>query len=349
VAHVLVVDDEKSIRLTLSEILRREGFDVQSAENADESLKRLSEGHFDVIVTDIVLPRITGVELLKAIRNTAPDVQVIMMTGEPTIDTAAESLRAGACDYLMKPVPKEAILRSVRHAAEIKSLNDERRRLADENQKYQLNLERMVAERTAELNKTNQKLQETIEHTIQVIALTVESRDPYTAGHQQHVAQIARAIAEKMGLAEGQIKGLYMAGMIHDLGKIRVPSEILSKPGNLTGPEFALIRLHPQTGYDILKNIDFPWPIADIVFQHHERLDGSGYPQGLKGHEILLEAKILAVADVVEAMASHRPYRPAYGLEAALKEITRQQKILYDPDVVRACLEVSADQKFDLD
>ena len=173
---------------------------------------------------------------------------------------------------------------------------------------------------------------------IRVLGQTVEVRDPYTAGHQRRVSKLASAIAEKVGLSQDMIRGVRMAGEIHDLGKISLPAEILSKPTKLTSLEFGMIKLHPQTGYDILKGIEFSWPIAEEVYQHHERMDGSGYPRGLKGNEILLEARILAVADVVEAMNSHRPYRPALGLEKALAEIEMNRGVLYDPSAVDVCL-----------
>jgi len=181
---------------------------------------------------------------------------------------------------------------------------------------------------------------------IQAMSLAIETRDPYTSGHQQRVADLARSIAQEMGLPEDQVDGLRMAGIIHDLGKIAVPAEILSKPTKLGNIELALIKIHPQTGYDILKDIDFPWPVAEIALQHHERMDGSGYPQGLKGKDILLEARILAVADVVEAMASHRPYRPALGMDAALDEIAKNRDTLYDPEVVDACLRLFREKGF---
>jgi len=189
-------------------------------------------------------------------------------------------------------------------------------------------------------------LHESLEQSIQTIAATVESRDPYTAGHQQRVGELATAIARTMGLPEDQIKGIHLAAIIHDLGKIHVPAEILSKPGKLTDIEYLLIKQHAQDGYDILKDVTFPWPIADMILQHHERMDGSGYPQGLKGEQILLESRILAVADVVEAMSSHRPYRPSLGIEPALDEIRRGRGSVYDPAVVDACLRVFAESEF---
>jgi len=181
---------------------------------------------------------------------------------------------------------------------------------------------------------------------IQVLSATTEKRDPYTAGHQKRVADLAEAIGLRMGLSPERIEGLRLAGTIHDIGKVAVPAEILSKPSRLTETEYKLIQIHPQVGYDIVKDVDFSWPIAEMILQHHERLDGSGYPKGLKGGEILLEASILAVSDVIEAMASFRPYRAALGIEPALEEIERYSGIRYDPDVAAACLALFKEKKF---
>ncbi|UCE84390.1 MAG: HD domain-containing protein [Deltaproteobacteria bacterium] len=198
----------------------------------------------------------------------------------------------------------------------------------------------------AEVQTTLAKLRRAMGGVIQAMALTVERRDPYTAGHQRRVADLARGVAAEMRLPTHQIDGIRMAGLIHDLGKICVPAEILSKPGRLTEIEHTLIKDHPQVGFEILKEIEFPWPVAQIVLQHHERIDGSGYPSGLTANDIILEAKTLAVADVVEAMASHRPYRPTLGREMALKEISKNRGVLYDPDVVDACLRLLKEKGF---
>jgi HD-GYP domain-containing protein (c-di-GMP phosphodiesterase class II) len=189
-------------------------------------------------------------------------------------------------------------------------------------------------------------LQKSLEQSIRAIADTVDARDPYTAGHQRRVGELAVAIAREMGLPEEKIHGIHLAAAVHDLGKIHIPAEILVKPGKLSDIEFMLIKTHPQAGYDILKDVEFPWPIADIVRQHHERLDGSGYPQGLKGGQILLESRIMAVADVVETMASHRPYRASLGIRLALEEITRGRDSAYDPAVVDACLKLFGEARF---
>ena len=176
--------------------------------------------------------------------------------------------------------------------------------------------------------------------------MTVEVRDPYTSGHQTKVSRLARAIAQDMALSSDTVDNIRIAGSIHDIGKIAVPSEILSKPSKLTAIEFSLIKTHPQTGYDILKEAELPYPIAEIVLQHHERLDGSGYSHGLKDGQIILEARIVAVADVLEAMSSHRPYRPALGIEAALDEIEKHKGILYDKKVVEVCSQLFKEKEF---
>jgi len=197
-----------------------------------------------------------------------------------------------------------------------------------------------------QLEQSLRKLEKTLDGTIQAITLTVESRDRFTAGHQKRVAQLACAIAQEMGLTSEQIKMIRIAGLLHDIGKISVPQEILSKPGKLSDVEFQLIKVHSQTGYEILKTVEFPWPIADIVIQHHERMNGSGYPSGIREDKLLMEARILGVADVVEAMSSHRPYRVAPGVDKALEEISRNSGILYDPNVAYACLRVFTEKGF---
>lgn len=184
--------------------------------------------------------------------------------------------------------------------------------------------------------------------TVQTVSAVVEARDPYTAGHQRRVSDLARAIAREMGLPDDQIEGIRVAGIIHDIGKISVPSEILSKPSKLSLIEFQLIQVHPEAGFEILRDVEFPWPVAKAVLQHHERMDGSGYPRGLKGEEIIIEARVLAVADVVESMASHRPYRPTLGIEAALDEIEKNKGISYDKNAVDACLKLFREKGYQL-
>jgi len=649
--RVLIVDDEESIRITLAEFIKEDGYMIETAEDAAEALSLMDKYAFDVIVTDVVLPRMDGVALLKMIRERSPDTQVIMLTGDPTVETAAEAVRTGAFDYLTKPVSKKSIRKVVANASQVKALTDEKHKLEEANRWYQNHLEELVEKRTTALResegryrttfestgtamvlieedmtismvneqaaklsgyskddlegkvswmnfvvkedlermktyhdarraeggsapesyefrlvtregktrnilltidlipgtkrsiaslsditerkqaeekvkrlldhqriinhlslslgettdlgeiyrliyeqlreligtdafvvsfynpskqlieaayavsdgiehdvekfpaipfseevpggqcqvirtgkpvydrdyrKTRKKghieytvsdngmiaegpplkkedvirsviyvpmqikgatigvlqvqshslnaytvedgdllcglanvaavaienarlhkgLRKTLEDTIRVVGLTTEMRDPYTAKHQQQVTDLACAIAREMSIPEGQIEGIHAAGLMHDIGKISIPAEILTKPAKLTDLEFGLLKAHPQVAYDILKRIEFPWPVADIILQHHERRDGSGYPNGLKGDEIMLESRILAVADVVEAMSSHRPYRPARGIDKALEEIKENAGKLYDPKIVDACLKLFANGIF---
>jgi PAS domain S-box-containing protein/putative nucleotidyltransferase with HDIG domain len=194
--------------------------------------------------------------------------------------------------------------------------------------------------------QSTERLLTAMEHAIQAMTIVVEMRDPHTAGHQQQVTQLACAIANEIGLSKEQISGLRLAALIHDIGKVRVPAEILMNPDGLSEPEFMMIKAHPRLGYEILRTIDFPWPVAQIVLQHHERMNGSGYPSGLSGEDIVMEARILGVADVVHAMASHRPYRAALGINKALAEISQNKGVLYDSRVADACLTLFRDKKF---
>jgi len=212
---------------------------------------------------------------------------------------------------------------------------------------------RGIGRDVTERKRAETKLQQTLESlnkavgtTIQVLVSALESRDPYTAGHQFRVADLARTIAMEMGLPQDKIDGIRMAGSIHDIGKLSIPAEILSKPTKLTDLEFSLIKEHPQSGYEMLKDVESPWPLAQIVYQHHERMNGSGYPRKLKEEEIIMEARIMAVADVVESMSSHRPYRPALGVEAALEEIEKNKGILYDNTVTDACLKLFREKNY---
>ena len=329
---ILIVDDEVSVQRTLKRIMKRIQQECSLASSAEEARRIMKEETFDLILCDNRLPGESGMDLIGHVISEYPETAVIMVSGMDDPEVAEKALEIGAYGYMIKPFKPSEVIINVSSALR-------RQRLEIESRTHRENLEQMVASRTVQL-------QETLDGVIQVISLTVESRDPYTAGHQRRVAELARAIAEEMGYSEDQVKGTHMAGMIHDLGKISVPSEILSKPSRLSKIEFELIKTHPQVGYDILKGIEFPWSVAEISYQHHERMDGSGYPRGLKGEEILLEARIMAVADVVEAMASHRPYRPALGIDVALDEISKNKGVLYEPEMVDACEALFSEKKF---
>ncbi len=197
-----------------------------------------------------------------------------------------------------------------------------------------------------ELKQTYKKLQKFIEGTANIITKVVETRDPYSTGHQQKVSKLATVIAREMKLSQDKIEGIKIASLVHDIGKVNLPTEIISKPGKLIEVEFNLIKNYPKVGYDILKKVDFPWSIAEIVLQHQEKIDGSGYPRGLKGDEICIEAKILGVANVVEAMSSYKSYRPALNIDEALAEIAENKNILFDPEVVDTCIKLFKEKDF---
>ena len=311
---ILVVDDEESLRRLVTRIIEPIGYTCFQAGCGKDALTILEKEPVDVVVTDIAMPGMDGIELTEIIKSRY-DADVIMMTGYFKDLKYGDAIAKGASDFLQKPF---------------------------EHGEFVIRLKRVLRERqmTKALNKNLEKMEVILDGVINALSYTVEARDPYTAGHQKRVTAIAVAIAKELQLSPDQVRAIEMAGMIHDLGKIAIPAEILSKPGRISETEFNLLKIHPQVGYDILKDIRFSMPIAEIVFQHHERLNGQGYPRGLQGSEILQEARIIAVADVVEAMSSHRPYRPALGLDKALEEIQKNKGILYDPDVVDICCRI---------
>jgi len=287
------------------------------------------------------MPGMDGLAMLSVIHEERPDIPVIIISGAGSIDDAIKSLRLGAWDYLTKPIIDLAVLE---HTV-VRCL--ERAALIEQRREYQENLKVEVKRRTAELELQGQHLMSALVDTVAVVATMGEKRDPYTAGHERRVAGLARAIAREMGLSEHATQGLYLAASIHDLGKICIPSEILAKPGKLTDIEFSLLKTHAQVGYDILKDVKFPWPVAQLVHQHHERIDGSGYPLGISGDDLPPESRILQVADVTEAMASHRPYRPALGVDRALDQLRQGKGSRYDPDVVDTCIALFRDGAFE--
>jgi len=315
-AHILIVEDEGIVARDMQNILKDLGYTVCAiAFSGEEAIKKTEEMYPDLVLMDILLKgEMDGIEAAEQIRNRF-NIPIIYLTAYADESTLQRAKITEPFSYILKPFEE----RELHVAIEIAL--------------YKHKMEE-------ELKRNFEKLQRAMEETIHALALTAERRDPYTASHQQRVTRLACAIAKEMRLSEDKIKGIQMAAVIHDIGKINIPAEILSKPGQLTKIELDMVKTHPQVGYDILKTIEFPWPIAQIVLQHHERMDGSGYPQGLSDDDILLEAKILGVADVVEAMSSHRPYRPAHGIDKALKEISQKKGVLYDPEVVDACLKV---------
>lgn len=316
---ILVVDDEDLIRDMVLQSVKQAGYTCISAADGIEALDIMEKEMVDVVITDINMPGMNGIELTQIIREKY-NSDIIIMTGFVKDFSYENVIVQGASDFIQKPVTLDELELRLQRVLRERIILAERNKAEEENR------------------QALQKLRKTIIGTIYAMAMTVEIRDPYTAGHQRRVANLSRAIGKELCLSPVQIEGLGMAGVIHDIGKISIPSEILSKPSNLNHLEYEIMKTHPEVGYDILKSIEFPWPLAEITAQHHERLDGTGYPFGLKENEIIFEAKILSVADVVEAMASHRPYRPSKGISYALDEISKQRGIAYDPQVVDVCL-----------
>lgn len=323
-ARVLIVDDEPAILELSSIFLSRAGHSPRAAADVDQAVAALHVEVPDVLITDLVMPGGGGLELLRQARIVAPHAKVILMTGQPSVESAAEAVRAGAFDYLPKPVGRAELVGAVQRAADFKALEDENRR-------WREGLAGLVAERTARLTTL-------LDQLVLTLTRAMESRDPYTAGHQRRVAEIAVLTGRRLGFDAHREGAVRMAALLHDLGKLQVPAEILARPTRLTSVEMSLVHEHVQASHDILAPVDFDDPIAAMVLQHHERVDGSGYPHGLKGTGILLEARVLAVADSLEAMVSHRPYRTARPIDVALNELRSTRGQYYDADCVDACV-----------
>jgi putative nucleotidyltransferase with HDIG domain len=340
--RILIVDDEKSIRLTLSEFLKHEGFEAATAGDAVIACSMIAEAEYDVVVTDIVMPRISGMDLLTTLRKSSKTLQVIIMTGEPSVDTAIRAVQQGATDYLTKPINKDILLKTVRNAVSVKKLTDDKALLEKENLYYQKQLEELVGQRT-------KSLQNVMQGIIYLLTSVVEARDPYTAGHQLRVGNLSAAIADKMNMGLETVDLVRTIGYIHDIGKISVPAEILSKPGRLSPLEMEMIKIHAYKGFEMISKTSLPGKIGQAIHQHHERADGSGYPLGVRDDDIIDEAKILIVADVVEAMVSHRPYRPALGLDKALDEIAQKSGTLYNERIVTACVSLFRDDMYSIE
>ncbi|MCR3922735.1 MAG: HD domain-containing protein, partial [Firmicutes bacterium] len=303
---------------------------------------KMEQVNYDIVITDIIMPRESGLEMLSNIKEKAKAMQIIIMTGEPTVATAIKAVQNGANDYLIKPINKETLLRTIKRSAEIKTLQDEKKVLEIENQRYQENLEALVDSRTQSLENATQAI-------ISLLSTVVEIRDPYTAGHQRRVGNLAAAIADKMGLNTETVNLIRVVGYIHDIGKIMIPAEILCKPGDLSDLEMQMVRNHSRSGYDMITKVNLPVSIAETIYQHHERCDGSGYPRGLTAKDLTLEASIIIVADVVEAIMSHRPYRPALGVDVALNEIHTNAGRLYNEQVVNVCIDLITNENYQLD
>lgn len=354
---ILIVDDEDSILNAFKRILADEDYEVHVARSGSEGLSKLrsSKRPYSLIISDQRMPEMSGVQFFAQARNIFPDAVRILLTGYADSDAIIEAINKGGVHlYFTKPWHEEEILLHIKQSLSKVEIMAENKRLVDvikekNRELTELNktLEKKAREKTKDLLIQTEKLKESykksqviLDGIVRTLSKIIETRDPYTSGHEDQVAKIACKIAREMGLSEEQILFIHIAATLHDIGKISVPSEILTKPSALSSLEREIIKTHCKVANDVLINIDFPYPVAEVIYQHHERLDGSGYPRGLKGEEIALEARIIGVADVIDAMASYRPYRPALGVEAAIEEIVKFKGVTYDPVVVDACLKV---------
>ncbi len=322
IAKILIVEDERIVGEDIKVRLHKLGYSVPSiVRSGEEAIEKAKVLKPDLVLMDIVLDgEMDGIEAASTIKSLY-DIPVVFLTAHADPKTLELAKITEPFGYVLKP------------------FNDR-----DLNISIDIGLHKHRMEQ--KLRETEERLRKTLEDTVKALSSVVELRDPYTAGHQRKVSDLSCAIAAELGLLPEQIDGLRLAGLIHDVGKIRIPSEILSCPNKLTEFDFSLIKAHPQAGYEIVKTISFPYPVARIVLQHHERIDGSGYPAGLNQDQILIEAKILSVADVVEAISSHRPYREALGITYALNEISKNSGFLFDPNAVKACLILFKDKGF---
>jgi putative nucleotidyltransferase with HDIG domain len=312
---VLYVEDDDDVREKLAHTLRRRFALLDTAINGQDGLEKFKQNHYDVVITDVRMPVMDGLEMARQVKEIAEDIPIVVVTAFNETDYFLRAIEIGIDKYVKKPVDSDELFEAVNKCA-------------------------MLHFRQQEIENSREKMLDMLEQTIGTLARAIEMRDPYTDGHQKRVANLAVAIAEELGLDAALIRGIRLATLIHDIGKINIPLEILSRPGKLNPIEFALIKSHPTAGYDVIGDIDFPWPIRKVILEHHEKWDGSGYPNGLKGEDILLEARIVCVADVIEAMASHRPYRAGLGIDAAVAEVRSKSGIFFDPKVVDACMKV---------
>ncbi len=360
-ATVLIVDDRADDRRLLRLVLERMGLRVVEATNGELALALAQEMVPDLVMSDILMPVMDGFTLCRRLQEDValrhiPFVFVTATYAEQRYQEFASEV--GAARVLLKPFGAQALRDIVEETLSQGAPVDVTQRLKrlDERQFHERHAQAVnwkLDEKVNELERANVLLRASEARSqaltmavVETISKMVEYRDPYTTGHERRVGDLAAAIATQLGYPEERLDGLRIGGYLHDVGKIAMPAEILTKPGRLTETEFMLIKAHAQIGYDILSGIEFPWQVAEMARQHHERLDGSGYPRGLVGEQILPEARILAVADVVEAMTSHRPYRPAIGLAKALAEIEQGRGSRYDPAVVDACLQIFQQDQF---
>src|SRR5580693_3345572 len=331
--RVLIVDDDPSLRKILSVMLTQSAFVCRSAASGEEALCLLEKHPFEVVISDLRMPGISGMDLLVEVRQSYPQLAFLMVTGEDETRVGVRAMQLGADDYLLKPFDADVVLGSLHRALQ-------KKKLEREVQEYRLHLEEMVSERTQQLQSALRQTERSYEDTLEALGAAIDLRDSPTAGHSRRVFLYSMELAKSIGGLEQEIRSLAMGAWLHDIGKLAIPDRILLKPGPLLDHEWQVMRRHARIGYELVKSISFLAGAAEIVLTHHERFNGSGYPQGLGGEEIPLGARIFAVADTLDAMTSDRPYRAALPLQSARDVIERGSGTLFDPLVAAAFLRV---------
>ena len=334
-ARILIVDDDPRIRKVLTLGLEKAGYEVEALGESEDVARRLNRDGLeaDCVLLDIRMPGLSGLELLEQLHLKEPLTPVIMLTANSDLETGLRAMKEGAFDYLVKPARKDRLVETIRKALRYRHLQLENKRLARENAEYQRSLEQKVAERTTELKEAYRRLKRTNIDTVRVLAETIEAKDPYTRGHSNRVRTLSKSLGEALDLSREELEIIEYGALLHDIGKIGVPEQLLHKDGPLTDEERAHFQLHPVTGWNILKTVEFFEPCLPIVRNHHERFDGTGYPDGISGEEIPLFARIAGVADAFDAMTSTRPYRSAMPLNRALQEIRSGAGAQFDPQL----------------
>jgi len=329
--RILVVDDEEVICNVLERRLTREGYSCTTANNGKEALNHFYKNSFSLIISDIKMPEMTGVELLQKVKAIDPKMKMIMVTAYPEIDLAVNAMRLGAYDFIIKPADLDLIVMSVKKALESK-------RLEEEIEAYHNRLEELVEERTAKLQQSYRTLKKAHLDSVKVLAEAIDAKDPYTRGHSDRVKRMSLAIAKKMGFSEERLENLEYGALLHDIGKIGIKDEVLQKQGPLSNEEYQYIREHPLIGVKIVEGVEFFKDKIPMIRHHHEHYDGRGYPDGLAGEAIPLEARIISLPDAFDAMTSARPHRGVMPLQNVLAELEKCRGRQFDPKMLEIFL-----------
>jgi putative two-component system response regulator len=329
--QILIVDDEEIICSILARRLTREGYACVTANNGREALQYFYKHPFSLIISDIKMPEMDGLTLLKRVKAANPKMMVIMVTAFPEIDLAVEAVHLGAYDFIIKPADLDLVILSVRKALE-------KKRLEEEIVAYRSHLERLVEERTTKLQQAYRILKKAHLDSVKVLVEAIDAKDPYTRGHSDRVTRMSLKIAFQLGFAEDRLESLEYGALLHDIGKIGIKDEVLQKPGTLDSEEYQYIQEHPLIGVKIIEGLDFFKDKIPMIRHHHEHYDGSGYPDGLLGAAIPLEARIIAVPDAFDAMTSARPHRGMMPLQDVLMELEKCKGTQFDPKVLEIFL-----------